>query len=71
MATVEYWLNKLELQHKDKALTNYKKFQGEINGRKYTESNSIHGAISVAFSWNMSPEGWEYWMEVYNYYESQ
>lgn len=54
------WLRKLEPSVAKKALTNYKN-----HTPKTRTAASLHDALYHAFGWGDSPEGFEFWQDVF------
>ena len=58
--TIFNWLAELKQPYKTKAIDNT-----SPNNLTY-ERNSLHQAVLGAFEWDKSPEGDEYWRNLYN-----
>lgn len=60
---VKFWLNKMEEPERSKALNNVKEFSNQ------QLEKSISNALCGAFYWKETPEGEEYWFEIYEKYK--
>jgi hypothetical protein len=58
--TIFNWLTELKQPYRMKAIDNT-----GIDNLIY-ERNSLHQAVLGAFDWHKSPEGAEYWLNLYN-----
>lgn len=57
---ISEWLKELPMPYKELALNNY------TNGKmRNVLANSMSSALSFAFDWRQSPEGHEYWNDVF------
>lgn len=59
METIEYYLKQLPKEVSEKALAN------TSDERLTLLSKGVSDALSLAFSWDRSKEGHEYWSDVY------
>ena len=59
MKTISYWLDRLPAPHRDRAIENFKGYKG------FGYAGSAAIALNLAFDWESSPEGVEYWEYVY------
>lgn len=59
LKTVRQWLEELPEPHKPKALDNLNECAD------FKECACIQGALMHAFIWRESPEGLDYWSDVY------
>ena len=68
MKTISEYLDELPEPFKSKAIKNYTDFQSTLKTHGIKEphtATSKHGALSCAFSWIKSPEGFDYWNDLY------
>lgn len=65
MKKVKDWLNELPEPRRSQALKNMDKVNGEI------ETDSVKEALFIAFSWALSPEGFEYWDSIKTIFKVQ
>lgn len=62
---IEEWLSELPDGYRERALENRKKFPGEA-----TIARSIAGAVIGGFLWKPTPEGYDFWLSVYDYFNT-
>lgn len=61
--TIPEWLDKLPDDYKEKAIKNYQYDNAEHDNSKLTLQSD---ALKSAFAWRKSPEGYNYWQNIYN-----
>lgn len=67
--TVQQQLEKLPDVFKEKALRNMKECEKRMDmSFSICEVNNISDAISAAFVWHYTPEGQNYWQDVYSHF---
>lgn len=64
--TAKYWIDQLPEPQKSQALENINYYYNESERYLYFNSNhpSFFQAISCAFSWKKTPQGYAYWSEI-------
>lgn len=67
--TIEEWLNELEEPYRTQAIENTKRLAG--TERLYEPADNITDALMSAFIWETSPEGYEYWSDLFGKYLEQ
>lgn len=59
--SIEQWLNELPEPFRTQSLFNKKHYAVSNTGLKYT----LHSALLEAFAWGKTPEGFDYWRELF------
>lgn len=65
--TIEEWFNELEEPYRTQAIENTIKLSNSEYTLKSFES-SLSEALSASFVWEASPEGHEYWRDLFGKY---
>lgn len=60
--TIQEWLEELPEPHRAQAIDNYKEQRG---GKIDTYTDAITLALTGAFAWGKTPEGFDYWNDFY------
>lgn len=60
-----WWLNQLPEPHKSQAIENRIKSPSQPDGFVYTYADSLRRAIDRAFRWAATPQGGDYWLDLY------